>query len=134
MFLIRLSPFPFTYSNAFFASVDSVSFVNFFIVTAITLPKILIHVFIGSRFHNLSDEMDTTSKIIDYVTIGVGILLFFIATYYTYNKMNKVVEKAAAKRFLEKRDIESAFETDNEDDESVLDSEDQTDSNGWRKL
>ncbi|CAJ0628072.1 14048_t:CDS:2 [Entrophospora sp. SA101] len=120
IFLIRLSPFPFTYSNAFFAAVQSVSFTKFFIVTAITLPKILIHIFIGSRLHNLADEMDPTSRIVNYVSLGVGILFLFVATYIIYNKMNKVVEKAAAKRFLEKGDVESAFETDNEDDGSIL--------------
>ncbi|CAG8508615.1 5551_t:CDS:2 [Funneliformis mosseae] len=105
--LIRLCPFPFTWSNAFFGTIQSISFWKFFIATALSLPKLLIFVFMGSRFRNLAEEMDSTSRIINYVTIGVGIIIFCFAAWYIYNKMNTIVENAAAKRFIQKDDMAS---------------------------
>ncbi|CAG8640068.1 5434_t:CDS:2 [Ambispora leptoticha] len=72
IFLIRLSPFPITYSNAFFASIRSVSFWKFTLATILTMPKLLIHVFIGSRLANLTNELDPTSRLINYLSIGIA--------------------------------------------------------------
>ncbi|CAG8479584.1 8303_t:CDS:2 [Paraglomus brasilianum] len=98
IFLIRLSPFPYTYSNAFFASLHTVSFPTFLLATVLSLPKLLVHIFIGSRLGDLSSSsMDKTSRLINYLTIFIGGLLFIIATWYVYKKTNKIA-KAAAKR------------------------------------
>ncbi|CAG8656830.1 3015_t:CDS:2, partial [Acaulospora morrowiae] len=99
--LLRLTPFPYPYSNAFFASVQSINFRDFFLATAISLVKLLILVFIGSRFRNLSAEMDQTSRIINYVSVAVGLSLFAFAAWYIYRKMSMAVEQAK-RRFLEK--------------------------------
>ncbi|KAJ7499013.1 Golgi apparatus membrane protein TVP38 [Mycena latifolia] len=63
--LIRMSPFPpWVYSNTLFASIGSVSLWQFLLATCFVLPKIFLHVFIGSRVAALSDgeqrsHMDT---------------------------------------------------------------------------
>ncbi|CAG8560620.1 9839_t:CDS:2 [Paraglomus occultum] len=99
IFLIRLSPFPFTYSNAFFASLHTVSFPTFLLATVLSLPKLFAHIFIGSRLGNLSlKNMDKTSKLVNYLTIAIGGLLFIIATYYVYQKTNKIAKEAAKRR------------------------------------
>ncbi|CAH7689628.1 hypothetical protein BY996DRAFT_7447701 [Phakopsora pachyrhizi] len=70
--MIRLCPFPFTYSNLFFASLTtSCSLKDFLIATSATTPKLLIHVFIGSRVFHLSDP-NTTNKL-DNLTIALNI-------------------------------------------------------------
>ncbi|CAI2192168.1 5120_t:CDS:2, partial [Funneliformis geosporum] len=123
IFLIRLSPFPFPWSNAFFGTIQSVSFWKFFIATALSLPKLLIYIFMGSRFRNLSEEMDTTSRIINYVTLAVGFVLLFFAAWYIYNKMNETVEKAASQRFIQKIDMENNGGLVGLGDELVVDEE-----------
>ncbi|CAB5395385.1 unnamed protein product, partial [Rhizophagus irregularis] len=101
IFLIRLSPFPFPWSNAFFGTIQTVSFWKFFLATALSLPKLLIYIFIGSRFRNLTEEMDSTSRTINYVTLAVGSVLLFFAAWYIYRKMNATVNAAAVKRLLQ---------------------------------
>ncbi|RGB29926.1 snare associated Golgi protein [Rhizophagus diaphanus] len=100
IFLIRLSPFPFPWSNAFFGTIQTVSFWKFFLATALSLPKLLIYIFIGSRFRNLTEEMDSTSRTINYVTLAVGSVLLFFAAWYIYRKMNASVNAAAVKRLI----------------------------------
>ncbi|CAG8564147.1 8502_t:CDS:2 [Ambispora gerdemannii] len=108
IFLIRLSPFPITYSNAFFASIRSVSLWKFTLATILTMPKLLIHVFIGSRLANLTNELDSTSRLINYLSIGIGLILFFIATWWLYNKTMEAARNAAGKgRMVEKSEIET---------------------------
>jgi len=92
---MRLSPLPFGLSNAFFGTIQTVSFWNFFLATAISLLKLLVHIFIGSRFGKLTEDMDSTSSIVNYVSLAVGFILLFFAAWYIYNKMNASVEAAA---------------------------------------
>lgn len=75
--LIRLCPFPFTYSNLFFASLTtSCGLQDFMIATLATTPKLLLHVFIGARVFQLSDPNSTRQ--LDKLTIALNI--FYIVT------------------------------------------------------
>ncbi|KZS97757.1 Golgi apparatus membrane protein TVP38 [Sistotremastrum niveocremeum HHB9708] len=82
--LIRISGFPpWVYSNAFFASVEGVSFWQFFVATLCTLPKACLPVFVGSQIAKFSDghrrgEMDTNTKIINAVVIALTIVLILV--------------------------------------------------------
>ncbi|KAH9454731.1 hypothetical protein MJO28_007741 [Puccinia striiformis f. sp. tritici] len=88
--LIRLCPFPFTYSNLFFASLtSSCGLQDFMIATLATTPKLLLHVFIGARVFHLSDPSST--RHLDNLTIALNI--FYIiggaslgaaVSYYLY--------------------------------------------------
>ncbi|KDQ64854.1 hypothetical protein JAAARDRAFT_28501 [Jaapia argillacea MUCL 33604] len=95
--LIRLSPLPpWVYSNALFASIQAVSLWQFVVATTCLLPKILLHVFIGSRLAALSDdksrrEMDTQTKLINGISIAAGILFGVIAGWVVYYQMQKQV-------------------------------------------
>ncbi|KAG9304709.1 hypothetical protein G9A89_000508, partial [Geosiphon pyriformis] len=126
IFLVRLSPFPFPYTNAFFASLPSVSFWEFFLATIITLPQQLITIFIGSRFSNLSNEMDFTSRLVNYLSIGIGCILFLFAAWYIYYKTMMVARNAAGKgRMIEKSESERGLKEndDNDSSEYFLDQE-----------
>lgn len=75
--MIRFSPFPFNVSNLFFASLQSISLANFMIATATTTPKLLLHVFIGSRLFQLVDRgsragLDTNTKILNGIYVVFG--------------------------------------------------------------
>ncbi|KAM0751669.1 hypothetical protein T439DRAFT_324866 [Meredithblackwellia eburnea MCA 4105] len=87
--LIRLCPFPFPYSNAFFASIESVTLFQFFIATLTITPKLFLHVWTGSRMFLLADpetrnNMDTRGKIINGVYVTVGTLLGMWTSWYLY--------------------------------------------------
>ncbi|TFK55767.1 hypothetical protein OE88DRAFT_1652234 [Heliocybe sulcata] len=98
--LIRLSPFPpWVYSNALFASIESVSIWQFMIATACLFPKMLLHVFIGARLAALSDDeqrrqMDTQTKILNAVLIAAGIIVGIVAGWVVYYQMQKHIRNA----------------------------------------
>lgn len=88
--LLRLCPFPpWVYANCFFALLpkDKLSFKNFLIATCCSTPRLLVHVFIGSRLFLLADpnsNLDTFTQTIDIVSIAFGILLSFGLGVYVY--------------------------------------------------
>ncbi|PPQ92385.1 hypothetical protein CVT25_008735 [Psilocybe cyanescens] len=89
--LIRVSPFPpWVYSNSLFASIQTVKLWQFVVATFFIFPKILLHTFIGSKLAELSDgeqrnHMDTRTKILDGVFIGVSIAVAIFTGWFVYN-------------------------------------------------
>ncbi|KAG0152200.1 hypothetical protein CROQUDRAFT_667510 [Cronartium quercuum f. sp. fusiforme G11] len=85
--LIRLCPFPFTYTNLFFASLTtSCTFSQFMIATAATTPKLLLHVFIGSRVFKLSAAagLDRLTVILNIIYIICSVVLGASVSFYLY--------------------------------------------------
>ncbi|ERS99863.1 hypothetical protein HMPREF1624_03229 [Sporothrix schenckii ATCC 58251] len=82
---VRFCPLPYSLSNGFLATIPSITPLNFAISTAIASPKLLVHVFIGSRLAKLAEDGDSMSagaKAFNYISmavfglIGVGVGLF----------------------------------------------------------
>ncbi|KAG8746858.1 Tlg2-vesicle protein [Ceratobasidium sp. 414] len=76
--LIRWAPLPWTYSNALFASIDSVAFWQFMVATVCYTPKLFIIIFIASRVAKFSDgqqrgDMDTATKVVNALSIVLGV-------------------------------------------------------------
>ncbi|KAG6002648.1 hypothetical protein E4U21_002908 [Claviceps maximensis] len=72
---IRFCPLPFSLSNGFLATIPSISPVGFAISTALSTPKLLIHIFIGSRLAILAeqgDKMSAHDKAINYMGMALG--------------------------------------------------------------
>ncbi|KAL9938710.1 hypothetical protein V8E36_002429 [Tilletia maclaganii] len=86
--LLRLAPFPFCYSNLFFASMQSVSFPAFMLATLCITPKLLLHVFVGSKaFDLLNNENGTLPlhvRILNYVYIVVGSVVGWATGHYLW--------------------------------------------------
>lgn len=75
--LLRFSPFPFTISNLFFASLQPISLFHFIVATACTTPKLLLHVFVGARMFELIHrgaraKLDDKSRILNGVYVILG--------------------------------------------------------------
>ncbi|KAJ1308773.1 hypothetical protein OPQ81_004463 [Rhizoctonia solani] len=84
--LIRLAPLPWTYSNALFASIESVNLWQFMVATVVFTPKLFIIIFIGSRVAKFSDgqqrgEMDTASKWLNGLSIVFGVAIGIATTW-----------------------------------------------------
>ncbi|KAJ7507704.1 hypothetical protein B0H11DRAFT_1968193 [Mycena galericulata] len=97
--LIRMSPLPpWVYSNTLFASIGSVSVWQFLLATCCVFPKIFVHVFIGSRIAALSDgeqrsKMDTSTKVVNGLLIGGGILIAMLASWLVYTSVQNHIRK-----------------------------------------
>lgn len=82
---VRFCPLPYSLSNGFLATIPSITPLNFALSTAMASPKLLVHVFIGSRLAKLAEEGDSMSagdKALNYISmgifglVGVGVGLF----------------------------------------------------------
>ncbi|KAK7049605.1 Tlg2-vesicle protein [Paramarasmius palmivorus] len=102
--LIRISPFPpWVYSNSLFAfmtpkSISSVALWQFVVATLFIFPKLLLHVFIGSRIAALSDgeqrsHMDTRTKVINGLLVGGGVLVAICASGLVYTLVQRHIRK-----------------------------------------
>ncbi|OIW34861.1 hypothetical protein CONLIGDRAFT_28333 [Coniochaeta ligniaria NRRL 30616] len=72
---IRFCPLPYSLSNGFLATIPSVGVGSFAAGTLLSTPKLLVHVFIGSRLAKLAEEGDTMSagdKAINYASMAFG--------------------------------------------------------------
>jgi uncharacterized membrane protein YdjX (TVP38/TMEM64 family) len=72
---IRFCPLPFSLSNGFLATIPSITPMSFAISTALSTPKLLVHIFIGSRLAVLAengDEMSFGDRMINYLSMAVS--------------------------------------------------------------
>ena len=97
--LLRLCPVPpWVYSNLGFSLIprDKLSYTQFLLATVLSTPRLFLHVFIGSRVFALSDptqELDSTSKILDISGIVAGMVLSTVLGWYVYRvTMSKIKE------------------------------------------
>jgi len=75
--MIRLCPLPYSLSNGAMASFPTVQWTSFMLASAIASPKLLIHVFIGSRLAAIArsgEKMDAKTRAINYLGIGIGVV------------------------------------------------------------
>ncbi|KAK0733450.1 hypothetical protein B0T26DRAFT_634522 [Lasiosphaeria miniovina] len=78
--MIRLCPLPYSLSNGFLATVPSIRPLSYALATAMTTPKLLIHVFIGSRLARIvesGDKMSGRDRAINYASMAIGALVGF---------------------------------------------------------
>jgi uncharacterized membrane protein YdjX (TVP38/TMEM64 family) len=87
--MIRLCPLPYSLSNGAMSTFPTVGPAMFALATAMATPKLLIHVFIGSRLAVLldtGDKMDMATRLVNYTSIVGGGLLGIGLGYYIYQR------------------------------------------------
>ncbi|CAI4216557.1 unnamed protein product [Parascedosporium putredinis] len=73
--MIRFCPLPFSLSNGFLATIPSITPLMFTLSTAFASPKLLVHIFIGSRIALLVEDggkMTAGTKAINYLSMFLG--------------------------------------------------------------
>lgn len=86
LIMIRLCPLPYSLSNGALSTFHTISPLNFALATAIATPKLLIHVFIGSRLKALAGDMDTGTKVINWASIILGGVLGVATGAWVYQR------------------------------------------------
>ncbi|KAF1989659.1 hypothetical protein K402DRAFT_326494 [Aulographum hederae CBS 113979] len=84
---IRLCPLPYSLSNGALATFPTVSPLSFLIATTIASPKLLLHIFVGSKLGEIAEkggQMDAKTKAISYASIAIGVLAGIITGYVIY--------------------------------------------------
>lgn len=124
---IRFCPLPFSLSNGFLATIPSISPLAFVISTALSTPKLLIHVFIGSRLAIIAeagDSMTTRDKMVNYASMIIGGAIGAAAGIIIYRRtMARAAELALeeATVIIAAEEGEGGYE---DTDDTLLDPED----------
>lgn len=87
--LIRWCPLPYSLSNGALSTIPTIQPLAFAMATAFSTPKLMIHVFIGTRLGSLAedgDSMDRSTKIINYASIAGFSILGATLGYIIYNR------------------------------------------------
>ncbi|PWN48003.1 hypothetical protein IE53DRAFT_389823 [Violaceomyces palustris] len=127
--LIRFCPFPFAYSNLFFASLhSSVSYRQFLLSTALITPKLFLHVFIGQRMYQLMDrdqraKMDFWSKLVNAIYIAIGSLVGFLTSWVVWRETRKILDETRDQEPEGGNEDEQEEETEGNLDEDDRDQE-----------
>lgn len=91
LWMIRLCPLPYSLSNGALASIPTVSPVKFALATAITSPKLFMHIFVGDRIARLGAETDSASRWINILSVGVAV---GVGSFTAYTIYVRTIEKA----------------------------------------
>lgn len=95
---IRFCPLPYSLSNGFLSTIPSISPLNFALATALATPKLLVHIFIGSRLAILAEngeQMTTGAKVINYGSMVLfGVLGMVIGLFIYRRTMARAKELA----------------------------------------
>ncbi|MCJ1287460.1 Tlg2-vesicle protein [Xylographa opegraphella] len=85
LIMLRLCPLPYSLSNGFMATIPTISPLLFALATTIASPKLLIHVFIGSRLAALN-ESDPLGKAVNWASIIGGMILGVVTGWLIYSR------------------------------------------------
>ncbi|CUS24826.1 LAQU0S20e00738g1_1 [Lachancea quebecensis] len=103
--LIRLCPFPYSFTNGAIAGIYGVTLRNFSAASILTSPKLLMYLFVGSRLKNLGESQSTASWLFDVASILLTGAVLALTTWILYTR--------ARKRYQElqrSQDLDTSFE------------------------
>lgn len=94
---IRFCPLPFSLSNGFLATIPSISPGSFALATALSTPKLLVHVFIGDRLAQLADndDMPTSTRVVNYLSILFGSVVGITVGWFVYRRTMRRAKELA---------------------------------------
>lgn len=87
--MIRLCPLPYSLSNGAMATFPTVHWTSFMLASAIASPKLLIHVFIGSRLAAIArsgEKMSTKDRAVNYLGISIGVVAGIATGWIIWSK------------------------------------------------
>ncbi|KAG2732570.1 hypothetical protein G9P44_004987 [Scheffersomyces stipitis] len=91
--LLRLCPLPYSLSNGALAAIPELSLVTYTLASLVTSPKLFIHLFVGHKLKNLSDDKSSTaSKVVDVISIAITGLALAAASFIIYNRMQEKLQ------------------------------------------
>ncbi|WYZ34796.1 hypothetical protein EsH8_I_001072 [Colletotrichum jinshuiense] len=105
---VRFCPLPYSLSNGFLSTIPSIKPLTFAASTALASPKLLVHVFIGSRLALIAekgDEMTAGGKAVNYISMVFGGVVGLAVGWLIYQR----TMARAAELALEQAEAESGL-------------------------
>ena len=87
LIMIRYCPLPYSLSNGAISTIPTVTWPSFALATAFATPRLLLHVFVGSRLGDLAengDKMDAKTKLVSWISIAIGMIAGVATGYVVY--------------------------------------------------
>lgn len=87
--MIRLCPLPYSISNGAIATFPTVQWSTFMLASALASPKLLIHVFIGSRLAAIAgdvDRMDPRDKLLNWISVLLSLCFGAGTAFFIYRQ------------------------------------------------
>lgn len=116
--LIRWCPLPYSLSNGALSTIPTLQPLNFALATLLSTPKLMIHVFVGTRLSSLAGgggKMDSSTRFINYASIVGGLILGVVLGFLIYRKTKARADELEE----EERQLASAEEGLNEREDLV---------------
>lgn len=89
LIMIRLCPLPYSLSNGAMSTIPTVTIPQFVLASVIASPKLILHVFVGSRLGAIAEsggKMDAHTKAISYLSIAIGVCAGAATGWFMYTK------------------------------------------------
>lgn len=93
LWMIRLCPLPYSFSNAAMSTIPSIEPWKFFLSTLAATPKLFLHLFVGSQIVKLSEEADNKKWWVNLFSIFLAVSMGLLTSFLIYRRTK---EKAAA--------------------------------------
>lgn len=119
LWMIRLCPLPYSLSNAAMSTVPSVEPFKFLMATLLCTPKLLIHIFIGSRLVKLSNAKDNASWWANFLSILLANIVFIGTSYSVYTRTKAKSASLQAKGFEPAGTDPDNFEISDDEDQPI---------------
>ncbi|CDO91870.1 unnamed protein product [Kluyveromyces dobzhanskii CBS 2104] len=87
--MIRLCPFPYSFTNGALAAIYGISIKNFAIANIVTSPKVVIYLFVGERLKNMGETDSNSERLINFISIIVANLFLVSTTWLLYYRFKK---------------------------------------------
>lgn len=105
--MIRLCPLPYSLSNGAMSTFPTVHPAMYALATTLITPKLLIHVFIGSRLAAIArsgEKMTAGTRAVNYASIAIGAVVGAFTGWYIYRKTMARAAELEAEEIADVRD------------------------------
>jgi hypothetical protein len=124
LIMIRLCPLPYSLSNGALSTIPTVTWQHFMLATALVSPKLLLHVFVGSKLGELAEKgktMDARTKAVSYISIGIGLIAGAVTGWVIYRQTKlRAKELEEQERQHVRTDSRDTIRSEYSDDPSAL--------------
>lgn len=87
IFLVRLCPTPYSFTNGALASLPDLSIAVFFLANVLVTPKFLLILYLGQKLRDYDRDNSGSEKFADLMSAAVPAIAFSLITYVIYQRV-----------------------------------------------
>ncbi|OWB55810.1 hypothetical protein B5S28_g1691 [[Candida] boidinii] len=131
IFLIRLCPTPYSFTNGALASLPDLSITVFFLANVLVSPKFLLVLYVGQKLRDLNRDNTNSEKFADLMSAILPAMAFSIITYVLYKRVMQRLRELNESQIYNGQD--ELQDNHNNSLNDNIDIENQIPNNQWQK-